>query len=302
MRPFLAHALSTGLAAALLAGAAHAEFNLNWQVDGNPPVSSGGCVNVGCTIVEVGSEEIGGQTPFVYQVVQQGGQNYYHMIVGDPESGFAQEVYIQAGGANNFQGSQVGLSGQLSSSGGVAQPGAPQDCIEDCGLGTNAANPLSSNSTFSGNASGNPSRVQMRQLLIDADGGLTVDFVKDRFAEKPVISNVIEADDLLATFVIDGTGNLYTTANSSPVTNTVEHRGADLPPQNSANFDMAVDAPDAHVTAGQYTTTNPAAGQPRGPYTYADPLEDVNLAPDWSSFFDHSQPNPWTYPENRPTP
>lgn len=301
MRPSLAHALSTGLAAVLLAGAAHAEFNLNWQADGNPPADSGGCwqFSPDCSIVEVGGDIVAGQTPFVYQVVQQNGQNYYHMIVGDPESGFAQEVYIEAGGANIFpQAGSASLVRQSSSSGGAIDPSCESEL--GCFANTNAENPLSSDPAFSGNASGNPSRVQMRQLLVDGD--LTVDFVKDRFAEKPVISNVIDADDLLATFVIDGTGNLYTTPDSSPVTNTVEHRGADLPPQASARFDMAVDAPDAHVTAGQYTSTNPAAGERGGPYTYADPLEDVNLAPDWSSFFDHSQPNPWTYPEQRPTP
>lgn len=301
MRTLTGYACSAGLAMVLLSAGARAEFELNWQVDGTPPPDSGGCwqFSPDCTIVEVGGDLVAGQTPFVYQVVQQNGQNYYHMIVGDPESGFAQEVYIEAGGANIFpQAGSASLVRQSSSSGGAIDPSC--ESVLGCFANTNAENPLSSDPAFSGNASGNPSRVQMRQLLVD--GELTVDFVKDRFAEKPVISNVIDAEDLLATFVIDGTGNLYSTAASSPVTNTVEHRGADLPPQDSASFDMAVDAPDANVTAGQYTTTNPVAGLPGGPYTYADPLENVNLAPDWSSFFDHTQPNPWTYPGNRPTP
>lgn len=305
MRPFGRYALSAaGLAVmAFVAGNAQAEFELNWQADGTPPPTSGGCwqSSPDCTIVEVGEDIVPGQTPFIYQRVQQNGQNYYHMVIGDPDSGFAQEVYIQAGGTSLFgQGNRadINLWQQMSSSGGAIDPACDSEL--GCGQNTNAFDPLSSDPAFSGNASGNPSRVQMRQLLVD--GELTVDFVKDRFAEKPVISNIIDAEDLLATFVIDGTGNLYSTAASSPVTNTVQHRGADLPPPESASFDMAVDAPNAHVTAGQYTATNPAAGLPGGPYTYADPLENVNLAPDWRSFFDHSQPNPWTYTDNRPTP
>lgn len=302
MRAFIRYAYSAaGLAMmAFVSAGAQAEFELNWQADGTPPPSSGGCwqSSPDCTIVEVGGDIVPGQTPFIYQRVQQNGQNYYHMVVGDPDSGFAQEVYIQVGGASLFQGGGVSLLGQSSSSGGAIDPAC--DSPLGCGENTNGFDPLSSDQAVSGNATGNPSRVQMRQLLVD--GELTVDFVKDRFAEKPLISNVIDAQDLLATFVIDGTGNLYTTAASSPVTNTVQHRGTDLPPPESASFDMAVDAPDAYVTAGQYTTTNPAAGLPGGPYTYADPHESVNLAPDWSSFFDHSQANPWTYTDNRPTP
>ena len=261
---------------------AQAEFSLNWTRDTPNPTFFG-------TDVVHGSAVSTG-TPFVYERVQDPvtGVRYYHMIIGDegdPQR-FGQEVYIQVGTISlGVQGlGQIGTVG--SSSGGAI------------GVSGNGLNPLGSDAA-AGNASGNPSRVQMRQFM--RDGELTVDFVKDRFLEKPTISNTIDASDISMSFVIDGSGNPYTAPTASQVTNVVEHRGPELPPEASARFDMAIDAQDAHVTAGQYTTTNPAPGDPGGPYTYADPLENVPLdLPTWQGFFDHRETNPWSYPENRP--
>lgn len=301
---------TAGMAGTLAFGhAALAEFQLNWQADGTPPPTSGGCwqFTPDCTIIEHGADLVTDQTPFVYQrVTDENGVTYYHMVVGNPDDGFAQEVYIQYGGANLFPGTATGvnLARQSSSSGGAIDP----FCADEfgCGAGTNAESPLASSQALSGNATGNPSRVQMRQLLVDVDGDLTVDFVKDRFLEKPTITNIIDTGDIEATMIINGSGNLYSTPNSSQVTNTVVHRGDNRPPEASASFDMAnlSEQPGSNVnlTAGQYTTTNPAAGSVAGPYIYADPRESVNLAPDWASFFDHDQANPWAFPLNRPAP
>ena len=286
-------------------GGALAEFSLNWtRINTTGPVGPG-CLNPTCSLVsqQENDEDIfapPGQTPFVYERVQdpQSGLNYYHMIVGDPEQGFAQEVFIQVGTRSDFQGVPPLQGGFSSSSGG-------QPPVEEIARFSSGGNPLANDQTFTGTGTGNPSRVQMRQLMTDADGGLTVDFVKNRYLEKPTISNTIDASDVNMSFIIDGSGNLYTTPAPSAVTNIVEHRGANVPPDASARFDMATDAPNAHVTAGQYTTTNPAAGDPGGPYTYADPLENVPLSfddPVWSNFFDHREANPWSYPENRPSP
>lgn len=315
---------TAGLAVAF-AGTARAEFDLNWQVDGTPLAGTGGCYQFApdCSIIvhhdETGEVLLSDQTPFVYQkVTDVNGRTYYHMIIGaGPDEagfdGFAQEVYIEYGGATGFVPGQAttlpasggpNLASRLSSSGGAIDP----FCFENCGPNTNAADPLGSQAV-SGSATGNPNRVQMRQLLIDGD--LTADFVKDRFLEKPTITNRIDAADIEATMIIDGSGSLYTPPPgeqpaSSQVINTVVHRGANLPPEASATFDMAdLDTqPGAtpNVTAGEYTTTDPNVGLPGGPYIYADPLENVNLAPDWSSFFDHGQTNPWSFPNNRPTP
>lgn len=312
----------------LLVPGAHAEFNLNWQADtANPafprsfifedeegnviPLTDAVIhddINVGETIV------IEGQTPFVYEKVMEGGVPYYHMIVGDPDSGFAQEVYIRAG-INAF-GFFNTCSGPGSCDEGTATFNVGPDFSASAGRGSdndptvsNAFRPLDPDFTISGNMSANPNRVQMRQLLVDGD--LTLDFVKDRYIEKPSISNTIEDAEFRSVFSMDSTGNLYSDSSTpSVVTNTVEHLGANLPPDvrppgggpSSASFDMATDADNSVVTAGRYTWT-PGSGPDGslGTYNYVGG-GGPNPGTNWGSFFDHGQANPWSYPDNRPTP
>jgi hypothetical protein len=66
---------------------------------------------------------------------------------------------------------------------------------------------------------------------------------------------------------------------------------------------MATDAPDAVVTAGQYSYTPNVLGPggSNGTYTY-QPGESANINPNWASYFDSSISNPWSYPENKPSP
>ncbi|MCC6302512.1 MAG: hypothetical protein IT489_06905 [Gammaproteobacteria bacterium] len=302
-------ALTLGLPALFLCvNPAWAEFTLNWTSDTGNPVFSG--TNITQTDDGGNDQLIGGQTPFVYERVLDGTTPYYHLIVGDPASGFAQEVYIQAGffgqtggncrGPVTCAGTADAIGPTVSASGG--------DTAVAFGFEGNGFDPLSSDATSSGNSSGNPSRVQMRQLVTDGD--LTVDFVKDKYLEKPSITNIIDASDLNATVIIDSTGNpLNSAATASVVTNTTELKGANLPPDVSSpnggpsavRFDMATDAPDAHVTAGRYSyAPGPGPGGSGGTYTYSEGSANIN--PDWSSYFDAGEANPWAYPDNRPTP
>lgn len=282
-------AVRTGLVSALLyAGAAAAEFDLNWTADTPNPTFSG-------TVAVHGTVNIPGQTPFIYERVQDQVGTYYHMVIGDESTGFAQEVYIQIGAAlQPVQGfGQIGR--EFSSSGGAPLPGG------------NAVDPLGSNAAFTGNSSGDPRRVQMRQIVEDDE--LSMDFLKDRYDEKPSISNTIESSDLSARFEMNSSGNSYSDGTTpSVVTNTVEHLDPDVPPA-SAVFDMAVDAQNPNVTAGLYThPARPQPGGQGGDYVYTanttnpQERESVELNPDWGSFFDHREANPWSYPTNRPTP
>ncbi len=274
LRIILIASLGAGM---MHAGVAMAEFSLNWTADTANPAFSG-------TSIVHGTTTTPGQSPFIYERVTDGGVNYYHLVVGDPNTGFAQETYIQIGTAAITIGFQ-GIGPQLSSSGGQILPTG------------NATDPLGTGA-FAGNSTGNPNRVQMRQIV--EDGDLSVDFLKDTFLEKPSITNTIESADLNATFQMNSAGNPYSSsATPSQVTNTVEHLAPDMPAA-SAVFDMAVDSQDSRVTAGRYTTTNPQPGAPGGAYTYVE--GGANLNPDWSSFFDHREANPWSYPVNRPTP
>lgn len=302
-------ALAIGFSAAFLyAGPAVAEFTLNWTADTANPVFSGTLI---IQTDEQGTDQfVGNQTPFIYERVLDGTTPYYHLVVGDPASGFAQEVYIQAGfiaqtggscrGPITCAGTAAAIGPDFSASGGAT--------AVSFGFEGNGFDPFASNATSSGNSTGNPSRVQMRQLVTDGD--LTVDFVKDKYAEKPSITNTIDTADLNATLRIDSSGNpLNSAATASAVTNTVELRGTDLPPDvtppgggpSSVRFDMATDAQTPHVTAGKYSySPGSGPGGSSGTYTYSE--GGANINPDWSSYFDHGEANPWAYPTNRPTP
>lgn len=287
---------------------------------------------------ETVTEIIPGQTPFIYEMVVIGGVQYYHIIVGDLDNpldadGFRQETYIQAGVGGQVLGladgrpctgpvtcdegiatnpiggltppggglGQFPQQGSVSSSGGLGVSGG-------VGSGGNGFNPLAANSAISGNMSGNPTRVIMQQRVVDGD--LTMDFVKNNFLEKPSISNVIKNDDsgFHAVFDMNSAGNPYSSsATASVVTNTLEHTGADAPPNvsppgggpSSAFFDMSTDAENSVVTAGRYTwVPGTGPGQSSGTYTYVD--GGRMFAPNWNSFFDHGESNPWSYPDNRP--
>lgn len=308
----LALALTLGLPAFFLnAGQANAEFTLNWTSDTGNPVFSGTSI----TQTDDGGNDqlLVGQTPFIYERVLDGTTPYYHLVVGDPNSGFAQEVYIQAGVIAQTGGScrgPVSCSGTAAAIGPDFSSSAGATAVS-FGFEGNGFDPFSASATTSGNSSGNPSRVQMRQVVTDGD--LTVDFVKDKYAEKPSITNTIDSPDLNATLVINSAGNpLNSAATASAVTNTVELRGTDLPPDvpapgggpSSVRFDMATDAQASTVTAGRYSyTAGSGPGGSNGTYSYTDPTKNsANINPDWDSYFDNREANPWAYPDNRPSP
>jgi hypothetical protein len=309
--------LAIGCGALLLCSAgARAEFVLNWSQQSETPAffpdqQMTGCNQPPCVWhdVDVGNPgAVQNQSPFLYERLTLDGNTYYHMILGDPDSGFAQEVFIQVGGSNfiypqgdglgspDVEGADGPLSGASSSSRGFSD-----GTTFDQGSQTN---PLSQDQVFTGNTTGNPMRVQMRQLMTDGD--LTVDFVKDRFLDKPNITNTIDTGEIRALFHMDSTGNRFDSmATPSVVTNTLEHLDPEVP-EASAVFDMATDAQESSVTAGRYTYTPTTGvigtnfGGAGGTYQYFD--GGANLNPDWASFFDHREDNPWALPANRPTP
>lgn len=300
---------------ALLLGSTgvRAEFVLNWsQQSANPAFSPDqqmtGCNQPPCVWhdTDVGNPgPVQNQSPFMYERVTLDGNTYYHMVLGDPDTGFGQEVFIQVGGNNNlFSG--AGLDPSVEGAGGPLANASSSSRGTADGVtfdGGAQADPLSQNQTFTGNTTGNPMRVQMRQLM--TDGELTVDFHKNTFLDKPNIRNEIETSEIRSLFFMDSTGNRYDTmATPSAVTNTLELLDPDVP-DSSAVFNAA-EAAGASITAGRYTyapTTGAVGnnfGGAGGAYQYFD--GGSNLNPDWGSFFDHREANPWALPANRPTP
>lgn len=332
-------------ACGLASAPAQAEFNLNWQADTADPVfprtfvaelegedGEFSSVTVTDGIIQDPTDRgvtiLLPSTPFIYERVTQNGQSYYHMVIGDPETGFAQEVYIQTTGVSEQGTHTEGRTCIRADDCGPEEffvdlvgNGIGPDTSASFGKGVisqdpdgNNVNPLDREAVLSGNASGNPTMVQMRQLIVDGD--LRMDFVKDRFLEKPTITNVIEDATFRSTFIMDSAGNNYASLTPSAITNTVEHLGPNPPPAgrppgggpSSASFDMATDTQDSVVTGGAYRyipsppggRTDPPLGS-NGTYEYAEGGFH-NPAPDWASFFDHREENLWGYPEARPTP
>lgn len=260
-----------------------AEFVLNWSQDTQFPTFNAASIIHGGSLIP-------NQTPFLYERVQgDEGQAYYHIVVGNPDSGFAQEFYIQTVPSNvgNFFG-LIGpeLSASPGATGGGSNPAA-----------SNAADPLSNNPVIGGNGAGHPERVQIRQIV--NDGEMSLEFVKQGLSAKPIISTSIETERHSAVFIMNASDLDYNDMSTpASVTNTLQILDADIP-EASATFDMSRDSRDSSITAGRYTYTPGAAiGGSGGTYEYSD--GGTNINPDWSSFFDSREPNPWAYPANRP--
>lgn len=273
------------LAAFALPPAANAEFSLNFQPQGFARMS---------TAATHGASTIRNQTPFLVsgalqmpEVVQDPdtGDQYFHMIVGatevDPNTneiipldGFAQETYIRLGSGRFFNNSITGSSslGEGNASGG------------------NGRDPLDLSDTIqTGNSSANPRRVLLKQIIDDGEARMV--YEKARYDRKALITQEIDSGDLVSSFSIDMTNSTFDDASTvGLVTNVMSIAGV-----GAGDFDMAVDAPDSIVNAGQYTYTNSSrADGAGGTYSYADGgFDHVNQ--DWAAFFNENVPNPWSY-------
>jgi hypothetical protein len=299
--------LAVGLSTAVYGSGARAEFDLNWTADNANPVFSGTDAIHGGTD-EGGTTVLTDQTPFIYERVFDpvSGLPYYHMIIGDPAQGFAQEVYIRVGVNGQFPGPfpadaidpvtnvNTGIGSEGSASAGFGQNGEGQ-AIDP--LGPNRLLPVL---TSTGNGSGNPNFVQMREVL--NDGEISIEFLKDKYLEKPSITSNITAADFTTTFAIDSTGLTYDDASTAAVvTNTAQILDPGIP-AGAAQFDVTAGAQDSTVTAGQYTySIGPFTRGSGGTYTYPND-GGFNLDLNWSDYFDPTEANPWSYTQNRPTP
>ena len=186
-------------------------------------------------------------TPFLQEIVILEDGTYYHSVVGDPASDFAQEVYIKLGGccySNRF--------------------------------------PLSSSEAPYGG--GNPTRVVMTNMI--KDGEITQMFVKDSLAFKPLTSQTVANADIRMDFVVDMSAINYGTLDvAGDVSNRLELlTDAQLETGNYDNnaipsFFSDKSVVNQMVNAGRYTyTPGDGNGGSDGVYTYWDGGYDEYLA------------------------
>lgn len=302
---------SLAVASIAASTAVHAEFTMNWGPSGLPDIAPGHESNINCNrgvflnclLRGAGDPD---RTPFLQERIRgTDGQIYYHVVVGTPETGFAQEVYIRASAPNQYTQAQApwrddsaqsdtGVIAPASSSMGDAF-GVPVTVGTRRGPFT-PFRPLDADETgVSGIGTANPNRVQMRQVLSSA--GMSQDFRKDLFANKPKITQIFDTADLKSEWSVDMSAvSLNDMTQNLPMVNRMQVF-SDGAPVGSGNFDMAVDSTPGFVdiTAGKYRwvpcTTTTFDGRPCGPdqsggnYEYA--ADSFNLfAEDWKRYRD----------------
>lgn len=273
------------VAAGLVMPVAQAEFSLNFE-----PVRPGPNTAIRTFSIH-GADTIPNQTPFLmegpFQLPEliedpESGGLYYHMIVGDMADGFIQETFIQAGFRNFPGGPSSASPGDGDSTGG------------------NGRDPLNRDPSIdTANGEGNPKKVLIRQII--TDGEITMEYLKDKYDKKALITQSISATDLNSEFAIDMRNSTYDDMSTAgEITNRM-----DIPSLGSdglGSFDMATNAQNTFVTGGRYTYSDgPKVGSSGGTYDYYDGGFD-HANQNWELFFDFSQDNPWSYPDNRPSP
>lgn len=215
--------------------------------------------NLGCS----GSwSNSGDPTPFLQEIFVSGGVTYYHVIVGLPQNGFAQEIYIKT------SGSYEGGASSASLGDGVCRYGGFMYSIAECNISDPLAN--THDNIFTGNGSGDPRVVTIRQLIGGTwDGGTNTwscgandtfchEFAKNNYLLKPLMNMTIKdpIHSMQAHFEFDMSNSNYTT-NTTPgiMTNTVLFTDPSL--GDAADFDFAVDATAgwSNITGGRYTFT-----------------------------------------------
>jgi hypothetical protein len=246
----------------------------------------------------------GDPTPFQQDLVTIGGQTYFHVIVGDPAAGFAEESYTPYGaGPNNTAGSGQVLQGDFSPTGG----GNATSVIGN-GNPLNASflqNNMNMSNIFgdvavSGSGSQSPSNVVFRMVLTSADGTMSMDVDKPFPDKKPIISQTIQDGTMSAVFVADMSALSYSDMNTPiKITNDLTISDPQIP-AGSGDFEMAL-AQQPDITAGRYTFTpgtgwdtqygwdSPNSTFGLGTYTY---LQGSGFNPytfDWGSVFSYDQ-------------
>ncbi|GEM_PF-5928088 len=247
-----------------------AGFELNFE-----RYTGGGSVLLNCNRGE-GSMMCGGrmgsssdQTPILLEYVVIDGIEYTHQIIGDPATGWVQEVYLDRLGS--------GICEDLS-------------CFNNDPLGSEE------------NARGFPTMSVIRQQMSSttAAGTYSTEFLKDSLLNKAKLTSSIVSDKINYYFESDARGLDFTAANianKAPIIMTFSLLGPDavIPPgvtiagaPDGGNFDFSTDTNFSIVDAGQ-VSFEPGVGSAPGVYTYYDPASSFNLNQDWALFFDPAQ-------------
>lgn len=202
------------------------------------------------------------QTPILLEYVVIDGVEYSHQIIGDPDTGWVQEVYLDRWGSAVCE--NVG-------------------CFNNDPMGS------------AENAKGFPTKSVIRQLMSSTVDGETfsMEFLKDKLLNKARLTNSLVSDQINYFFESDGRDLDFTAANianKAPLVMTFTILNDDIPVGITTggpvggNYDYATNQDNSIVDAGQVSFD-----EATGIYTHYDPASSFNINQDWSSFFDLSQ-------------
>ena len=259
----------------------HAEFGLNFQQLDPGATLADSIANVGCAD---GQSTNGGHHRadmscsggyFMQEIVNDGTNDYYHVIIGDPDEDFAQEYFIQGG-----WGTWLGYSDYpLSASEGGLNGGAD---AKPANMGIEFVSPLAE-TALSGSGTGAPHRVTFRQIIRGA--GFEQEVLKEFYDKKIKATQTITDDELVSTFIVDMSAIGYadsstngTMVNTMTVTDKVS---GDV----YTDFDIHDQNNDAYIANARYIHTGgiPFKGS-NGNYVYEAGGEFDVYSVDWSAY------------------
>ena len=276
-----------------------AAFSLNWARDYSSEgasfnnsdgyivchmsyISSANCGSggFGGDFNENGSHDDG--AAFMQEELNLGGQSYFHVIVGDhTRDSMAQEVFIKTSGSY----SGVGMTTSVASTSSTSNAEFNMD------------NPYSTDSTKTGTGSANPNNVIMRQII--NSGEISMEFLKDSFSQKPLITQTITNAEMVSTVSMDMRGRNYSQITpidpTTSVVNTLVLTGSNRA-ATEGNYDLQDQAQTSHISAGGFTYTNGSGnGNSGGVYTWYAPVDNFQpMNRNYAVYCDPTQNSDWS--------
>ena len=215
------------------------------------------------------------QTAFLMERVRgDDGEQYYHVIIGEPTDDFVQESYIKI--TRYFDDDERLTDRQQE----VDDLGPLSDSLgdfTDISEGPdNAYDPLGP-ASFSGSGTANPNSTIFRQIT--AGGGMVQEIIKDQYSRKPIIHQTLDTDSVRAEFVMDMSNSTYADANTAGL---MQNTIIITQPNFESRFDVALDGDDVNISGGKFEYVD------YGVYTGEGAGFDIYTV-DWWQFRDPDQ-------------
>ncbi len=227
--------------------------------------------------------------------------SYWHIIVGDPGTGFAMESYTPM--IKSYESTSGGKPSKIFQRGTESLETRSGNGWDPLGL--NPARDFD----YTGNATGDPTRTIMRQVMGGSWDATTntwscqdtdeycSEFLKDNFLFKPVITQQINDTDFVHKFALDMSAITYddnTTAGD--LTNTLIITDPDMPDfdPKAGDFKMNNDNIEVSMPDSGTSTLNPNITG--GRYTYSQ-CSDPQLSKGMEHCWQDNDIDNWDYQE-----